>query len=114
MKNKNISIEKESKNQLFKSKVIINHDDLKKKLSSVLGSENETNKSDNQYNQMFNILFDKNKFKIRNDFDGEHCDDFLHEKLKYLQPVNLDDSLSDDRKIEYVNRISPKFTFGHH
>ena len=115
MKTKNTSSQKKSKNLSFKNKVIINHDDLKEKLLNKLVSENEVFQSNNQYNQMLNILFDENKFKITNEFDGKHSNDFLYEKLKYLQPMDLDDSLSDDdQKIEYLNRLSSKFTFGHY
>ena len=109
------SIEEIPKNNLFKSKVIISYDDFQKKLSSILETENETIITNNQYNKMVNVLFDENKFKIRNDFDSKHCKKFLKEKEKSFQPINLNDSLlNDDEKIECLNRISPKFTFGHH
>ena len=109
MKTKNTSTEKKMKNQLFKNKVIIKYDDLKEKLASILESENETVQSNDQYNQMLNVLFDENKFKIKNEFDYK---EFLKEKLKYLQPMNLDDD--DDEKNEVLNRIPSNFTFGHH
>ena len=63
MESKNTS-KKISKNQLFKNKVIINYDDLYKKSPSILESENEIIQSKNQHNQIFNSLFDENKFKI--------------------------------------------------
>ena len=114
-KNKNKPIEKKMKNQLFKNKVIISPDELKEKLSSILGSENETARPNIQNNKILNDLFDENKFKIRNDFDSDHCEEFLEEKEKYLRPMNLDNSLSDeDEKTDVVNRISSKFTFGHY
>ena len=111
IKTKKSSAEKIPKNKLFTSKIIINHDDTKIKLPSIIESENETVQSNDKYNKMLNVLFDKNKFKIRNEFDGKHSKVFLKEKIKYLQPMNLNDSLIDD--IEYLNNISPKFTFGH-
>ena len=114
-KNKNITIKEVPKNNLFKNKVIISYDDFQKKLSSILETENETFLSNNQYNQMINVLFDENKFKIRNDFDSKHCKKFLKEKEKSFQPINLNDTIFDgNEKIEYLNRISSKFTFGHH
>ena len=39
------------------------------------------------------IIFVKNKFKISNEFDHKGIKKFLKEKFKYLQPMNLDDSL---------------------
>ena len=111
----NTSIEEIPKNNLFKNKVIISYDDFQKKLSSILETENETIISNNQYSEMVNVLFDENKFKIKNDFDSKHCKKFLKEKEKCLRTINLNDSLlNDDEKIECLNRISPKFTFGHH
>ena len=47
---------------------------------------------------MFKILFHKNKFKLGNDFDSEHCEEFLKEKKIYLRTINLDNSLYDDDK----------------
>ena len=112
-KSKNTSTEKIMKNQLFKKTVMVNPDDLIKILPNL--TEKKTAQSNNQYNQMFKDLFDENKFKIRNDFDRKHSKEFLNEKDKYLRPVNLDDFLSDeDEKIETLNRISSKFTFGHY
>ena len=104
MKNKNISTKVIPKNELFKNKVIINPDNLKEKFSSMFETETEA----------FNDLFDKNKFKIKNDFDRKHCKEFLKEKDKCLQAIDLDDSLSEseDENIEVVNNISTKFTFG--
>ena len=104
MKNKNISTKVISKNELFKNKVIINPDNLKEKFSSMFETEIEA----------FNDLFDKNKFKIKNDFDRKHCKEFLKEKDKCLEAINLDDNLSEneDENIEVVNNISTKFTFG--
>ena len=113
-KTKYISTKTISKNKLLKNKVIINPDNFYEKLSSILETENETIQSNIQCNQMFKILFDENKFKIRNDFDREHSKVFLDEKDKCLQPINLDNSFSDDDKIETINRISSKFTFGQH
>ena len=116
MKNKDTSKKKVVKNQSFKSKVIINYDDFEKKFPNIIGIENEITQLNNQYNKTFHVLFNKDKFKIRNDFDSEHSNEFLKEKEKYLQPVNLDGSLSDDDEEEkdILNRISPKFTFGLH
>ena len=109
----NTSIEPKLKNQLFKKKVIMNYNDLKEKLSSIFESESEKTGQNNHYSKMLIALFDVNKFKIRNDFDRKHCKEFLKEKDKYLQPLNLDDSLSDDdEEIGAINRISSKFTFG--
>ena len=104
MKNKNISTKVISKNELFKKKVIINPDNLKEKFSSMFETEIGA----------FNDLFDKNKFKIKNDFDRKHCKEFLKEKDKCLEAINLDDNLSEneDENIEVVNNISTKFTFG--
>ena len=107
MKNKNISTKVIPKNELFKNKVIINPDNLKEKFSSMFETETEA----------FNDLFDKNKFKIKNDFDRKHCKEFLKEKDKCLQAINLDDTLSennDDENSEVLNNISTKFTFGRH
>ena len=103
-----------SKNQLFKNKVIINYDDLKNKLSSIIGSEDETVQSNIQCSQMLNILFDENKFQFKNNFDRKHCKKFLKEKLQYLEPMNLDDSLSENEKGEILTTITSKFTFGNH
>ena len=112
-KNKITSTEKISKNQLFKKTVMVNPDDLIKILPNL--TEKKTVQSNNQYNQMFKDLFDENKFKIRNDFDRKHSKEFLNEKDICLRPMNLDDFLSDeDEKIETLNRISSKFTFGHY
>ena len=112
-KSKNSSTEKITKNQLFKKKVILNPDDLKKILTNE--TEKKTAQSNNQYNQVFKDLFNENKFKIRNDFDRKHSKEFLNEKDQYLRPLNIDDFLSDkDEKIETLNRISSKFTFGHY
>ena len=105
MKNKNSLSEKNSKNQLFKNRVIISPDDLAEKFASMRSIEHG----------IFNDLFDENKFKIRNDFDRKHCKEFLKEKDESLKLVNLDDSLSDDdEESEVLNRISSKFTFGHY
>ena len=112
-KNKITSTEKISKNKLFKKTVMVNPDDLIKILPNL--TEKKTVQSNNQYNQMFKDLFDENKFKIRNDFDRKHSKEFLNEKDICLRPMNLDDFLSDeDEKIETLNRISSKFTFGHY
>ena len=104
MKNKNISTKVIPKNELFKNKVIINPDNLKEKFSSMFETEIGA----------LNDLFDKNKFKIKNDFDRKHCKEFLKEKDKCLEAINLDDNLSEneDENIEVVNNISTKFTFG--
>ena len=111
---KSTCIEKISKNQLFKNKVIIKYDDLKDKLSSILESDKETDESNNKSNNLFNVLFEENKFQFKNDFDKEHCKVFLKEKIKYLQPMDLEDSLSEeDEKIEILKRTPTKFTFGH-
>ena len=113
-RNENTYTKITSKNQLFKKKVIIKPDDLKKILPNVFETEKDTIRSNTQYNQIFNDLFDENKFKIRNDFDKKHSKVFLNEKDLYLQSINLDDYLSDeDEDVEFLNRISPKFTFGH-
>ena len=115
-KTRNISTNKKSKNKLFKKKVIINPDDLKKMSPNVFMTKKEITQQNYKYNQMYNILFNKNKFKMKNDFDKKHSKIILNEKDKYLQPVNLDDSLSDeeDENVDVLNRISGKFTFGHH
>ena len=110
MKNKNIPIEKKTKNKLSKNKILISNDSLKKKFPNEYESEKEKLQSNNQYNKMLNILFDENKFNIRNEFDRKHCKEFLKEKFKYLQPMNLDDSV--DEKVGNLNRLSSKFTFG--
>ena len=105
MKNKNTSIKKISKNQLFKNRIIINPDDLKEKFPNILKKEIEA----------LCDLFDEDKFKIKNDFDRKHCKEFLKEKDKCLQAINLDDTLSennDDENSEVLNNISTKFTFG--
>ena len=104
MKNKNISTKVIPKNELFKNKVIINPDNLKEKFSSMFETE---------IGALYD-LFDKNKFKIKNDFDRKHCKEFLKEKDKCLEAINLDDNLSEneDENIEVVNNISTKFTFG--
>ena len=111
MKNYYTSAKTISKNQFFKDRVILNPGELKEKLSSVHENEKEA-----FYFQKFNDLFDENKFKIRNDFDSEHSKEFLEEKEKYLQPINLDNTFSedDDDNSEVLNRISSKFTFGHY
>ena len=104
MKNKKAPTKKMSKNQLFKNRIIINPDDLKEKLPNILEKENEA----------LCDLFDEDKFKIKNDFDRKHCKEFLKEKDKCLEAINLDDNLSEneDENIEVVNNISTKFTFG--
>ena len=115
MKTKDTFKKKVMKNQLFKNKVIINHDDFEKIFPNIIGIENEITQSNNQYNKTFHVLFNKDKLKISNDFDSEHCNEFLKEKEKYLRPINLDSSLSDDEEEkDILNRISPKFTFGQH
>ena len=115
MKNKCISTKIISKNELFKNTIIISSDDLKEKLQNIIEIEKKTAQSNIQYSQMFNDLFEENKFKIRNDFDRKHCNEFLKEKDESLKLVNLDDSLSDDdEESEVLNRISSKFTFGHY
>ena len=113
-KNKNTFTKAISKNQLFKKKIILRPDDLKEKLRNLFESKNETIQSNYQYNKMLRVLFDENKFKIRNDFDRKHSKEFLYEKDKCLRPIGLDDYLfDDDEKIETLNKISSKFTFGH-
>ena len=109
-KNKNTSAKIISKNQLFKNKVILRSDVLKEKLQNLFESESRAIKSNIH---LYEVLFDKNKFKIRNDFDRKHSKEFLKEKDKCLKPVDLDDFLSDDEKIDTLNKISSKFTFGH-
>ena len=106
---KNSPDKKISKNQLFKKRVIINPDELKEQLSEI-----ESNQSTKQYNESLYNLFDEDKFTIRDDFDRNHCKEFLKEKDKFLQPIKFDEFLCEDdnEKIEVYNRISPKFTFG--
>ena len=113
-KSKPISTKIIPKNQLFKNPVIIDPDDLKEKLSNAAGAQSEIVESNNHYNQMLNVLFDENKFKIRNDFDRRHSKEFLKEKDLCLQSINLDESLleNDDENEEVLNRVSSKFTFG--
>ena len=106
MKNKNSSLEKISKNELFKNKIIISPEDFKKKFSSMNSIETG----------VFSDLFDANKFKIRNDFDRKHSKQFLKEKDECLQTILLNDTFSenddDDENNEVLNNISTKFTFG--
>ena len=104
MKNKNSLSEKNSKNQLFKNRVIISPDDLAEKFASMRSIEHG----------IFNDLFDENKFKIRNDFDRKHSKEFLKEKDECLKTMDLNDSLSenDDENDQVLNNISTKFTFG--
>ena len=107
MKNKNTATKKISKNQLFKNRIIINPDDLKEKFPNILEKESGALRD----------LFNEDKFKIKNDFDRKHCKEFLKEKDKCLQAINLDDTLSennDDENSEVLNNISTKFTFGRH
>ena len=104
MKNKNISTKVIPKNELFKNKVIINPDNLKEKFSSMFETEIGA----------LNDLFDKNKFKIKNDFDRKHCKEFLKEKDKCLQAINLNDTSfenSDNENSEVLNNISTNFSF---
>ena len=104
MKNKNSSSDNIPKNEFFKNRVIATPDDLKEKFQSMHSIETG----------IFSDLFDKNKFKIRNDFDRNHCKEFLKEKDECLQTMDLNDSLSenDDENEQVVNNISTKFTFG--
>ena len=74
--------------------------------------ESKATQSNYQYNQ-YKVLFNEKKFKIRNDFDRKHSKKFLKEKDKCLEPIVVDDFLFDDEKIETLNKISSKFTFGH-
>ena len=107
MENKNTPTNKTSKNQLFKNRVIISPDNLKEKFPNIVGTEKRA----------LNDLFDEDKFKIRNDFDRKHCKEFLKEKYKCLESINLNDTISendDDEKNEVLNKISSKFTFGRH
>ena len=115
-KNKKANIKKLPKNRLIKKKIKNDKDDIKKKIqNNIPEAENEIGQSDKEFIQMIKILFNKNKFKIRNDFDREHCKEFLKEKEKYFQQINLNDSLSDEGEESGIkNRILTKFTFGHH
>ena len=108
-KNNSKSTKKSSKNQLFKDTIIISADEFKQKLPNLVESEIESN------NQIFHDLFDENKIKIKNDFDRKHCKEFLTEKDKYLQTIDLDDSLPDeDENTEVLKRSPTTFTFGGH
>ena len=44
------------------------------------------------------IIFMKDKFKISNEFDHKGIKTFLKEKFKYLEPMNLNDSLIEIKK----------------
>ena len=116
VKNKSTSTKIIPKNKLLKEKGIISTEELKEDLPSILESKNETVHPVNPYDQMFDDLFDENKFKMRNDFDRKHCKEFLKEKDKCLKPIKLDDEffLDGDENDDVVNRITPKFTFGWH
>ena len=107
MKNKNSSTDKISKNELFGNRIIISPEDLKEKFPSMRSIETG----------MFSDLFEENKFKIRNDFDRKHSNEFLKEKDECLKIINLNDTLSenddDDENEQVLNNISTKFTFGH-
>ena len=112
---KNTNTKKISKKKLFKKTLIIENVDLQGILSNIPESENDSIHSNNKNNEMYNVLFEENKFKIRDDFDNKHCIEFLQEKEKYFQPMNLDDSISDNaEKTEVLKRTPTKFTFGHY
>ena len=99
-------------NQNYEFPKIKNH----RKRYLLLTKSNELNKKkkaleEDNFQRLASIIFMKNKFQFPNDFDHDGTKDFLKEKLKYLKPMNLDDSLieiKNHRKSKHNNKTTSK------